>query len=119
MVQAFDAGVLDGDDEGGGGCVAAADGAEKVLVVVGDGHADDEGRQHVEDEEAVDETIGCLGDVATRCFGFTGGGDDKLGGHDEGEARLDEGVPEGEEAASVALCDERVESARLVPIAEA
>ncbi|KAH0373751.1 hypothetical protein KCU65_g368, partial [Aureobasidium melanogenum] len=58
-------------------------------------------------------TVTPMTNVPKTGFGFSGGGDDEFGGHDEGEARLYKGVPEGEKLAAVTFSNEGVEGSLM------
>lgn len=134
MIQAFDACVLDGDDEGRGtGAVGTVvDGGKEGWVVVGYCYADDEGTENVEGEQTVDKSVGGFRNVASGVvcqllvsryaesknlpgsFGFSSCGDHQFRAHDEGESRFNEGVPESKELATVALGNEWVKGALMI-----
>ena len=96
VVEAFDAGRLDANNEGTCGRVTRA---AQLLVIGAHDDADDEGCEAVEDRETPHEALGGLGDVAARVDCLTRSDGDQFGGGDEGEAGLDEGVPVGQKFA--------------------
>lgn len=119
MVEAADSGILDGDDPGTGRGVAGA-GQEPGVGARDDG-AEDQGRHTIEDTETPDESLGGLGNVASRGDGLAGSHGDELGASDESEAGLDEGGPVSQESAGGARRHVLVDgSGRVgVPVAEA
>ena len=92
--QDGDAGLLDGDDPGGGIRVAGA--GDEVWGGRRDDHADEEGAEDVEEGDAVGDVCGGLGDRLVGVYALAGGDDDDLDA-DEGEGRVDEGREEPEE----------------------
>lgn len=120
MAQDGDSGVLDGGDEGGGGCVVCVSG-EEGGVLGGADDADGEGAEEVEDDEAVDVASCGLGDVAAGRFHFAGGDDDELGGEDEGDGGLDDALQQADEAAGVPVGGDQVgiHGSRVFPVVEA
>lgn len=108
VVQSADTSILDANNEGtgAGARTTTVDTVKQFRVVVGNGDSDDQATQNVECEETVDETVRRFGDVATRRNGLASCSGDQLRREDEGEAGLDQGSPECQEAASVHIGDE-------------
>lgn len=116
MVEGRNAGILDGNDEGTRVGVALA---EEISVGVRDQDANNQRAQDVEDENTPDVASSGLGDVAARSLAFTSSVGDDFGGQNVGEAGLDEGIPDCEELARIALANIWVKCTWVLPVAEA
>ena len=119
--QDGDAGTVDGDDpwglRGTGGSAGLR--AQQVRVVVGHEHADGEGAQDVEEQDAPEDSAHGLGDVLARVLGLTGRDGDHLDAS-VGEGGVDEGGEETEEASGVGVgADVQFHRTRVLPVPEA
>ena len=126
MVELGDTGILGRDDEGGGQAAGLLGGAEE-LVVVGDGHAEDQDAADVEEDDTAEGLVDGAGDVLARVGGFAESDADELGA-EVGEGGLDHACPDTQEAAGRALDDDLVftggsgelrKGAGVTPVSEA
>lgn len=91
MVQDWDSGVLDTNDEWRSRSVA---GTRKQVRSSGrNDAANNERTKDVEEHESVDESVCSFGNVAARGLGFASRDGDEFGRHDKGKGRTNHGVP--------------------------
>lgn len=110
------AGAVDGDDPGRLG--GAGPVREEVFVVRGDEHADGEGAEHVEEEDAPEDAAHGFGDVVPRVVGLA-----RRHGHHlhatVREGRVHQRREQAQEAARVAAANVLLHRAGVFPVAEA
>ena len=103
MVQDWDSGVLDTNDEWRSRSVA---GTRKQVRSSGrNDAANNERTKDVEEHESVDESVCSFGNVAARGLGFASRDGDEFGRHDKGKGRTNHGVPKTAESSGGASDD--------------
>lgn len=116
-VELADAGDLGGDDKGRRGA-ARAGRADEARVVVGHRHAQADDAGDVEEADAQQRLAHGARHVLARVGRLAKGDADELRA-EVGEGGLDDGGPDAEEAAEVALLQVLVEGARVLPVGKA
>ena len=113
------AGQLDRDDEGGGGCRAGFLGREdQALGVVGDQGADKQNADHVEEQDTVEGELDGARDRLAWVLGLADGHSDQFGTQIS-ECGRDHGRPKGIKTARGRILNIPVERTGLLPVPEA